>query len=137
MEYHVYGLLKSSCFKLLGKGKYGLLLIQKVNGKIKLTWNFLAFHFLDIPEPRKYDFWCSISALQMTQFAEKIRTRLISQMIKGIARVLQRFPRYFSGTAISTSAVPSLSVFFKNSWFKFKWFRICYVAIRFTSTVLP
>ena len=51
----------------------------------------------------------------MTQFAEKIRTRLISQLIKGIARVFQRFPRYFSGTAISTSTVPSLPVFFKNS----------------------
>ena len=56
MEYHVYSLLKSSCFKLLGNRKYGLLLIQKVNGKIKFTWNVLAFHFLDIPEPRKYDF---------------------------------------------------------------------------------
>ena len=51
----------------------------------------------------------------MTQFAEKTRTRLISQLIKGFARVLQKFPRYFSGTANSTSTVPSLPVFFQNS----------------------
>ena len=37
MEYHVYWLLKSSCFELSGDGKYSLFLRQKVDGKMMLT----------------------------------------------------------------------------------------------------
>ena len=34
MEYHVYWLLKGSCFEIFGDWKYGLFLSQKVDGKI-------------------------------------------------------------------------------------------------------
>ena len=36
--------------------------------------------------------------------------RLISQLIKGISRVLQNLVKYFNGTIISTSFVPSATV---------------------------
>ena len=34
MEYHVYWLLKSSCFEIFGDGKYGLYSGQKVDGNM-------------------------------------------------------------------------------------------------------
>ena len=38
--------------------------------------------------------------------------RLISKLIKGISRILQKLPKYFNGTAISTPFVlPSAGVF--------------------------
>ena len=40
MEYHVYWVLKSSCFELFSDEKYGLFLIQKVDGKMIFTWIF-------------------------------------------------------------------------------------------------
>ena len=49
-------LLKSSCFKLFGDGKYGLVLSKK-DGKIIFSWSFWAFH--DIPGLGKYGFSCS------------------------------------------------------------------------------
>ena len=48
----------SSCFELFGDGKYGLSLSQEVDGKMRLTWSFRAFH--DIPGLEKYGFSCSI-----------------------------------------------------------------------------
>ena len=57
MEYHVYWLLKSSCFELFGDGKYDLFFSQKVDGKMIFTWSFWAFH--DIPGVGKYGFSCS------------------------------------------------------------------------------
>ena len=37
MEFHVYWLLKSSCFELSGDGKYSIFSRQKVDGKMMLT----------------------------------------------------------------------------------------------------
>ena len=42
---------------------------------------------------------------QMTQFADIVRTRLISQLVKDISRVIQNLPKHFNGTTISTSTV--------------------------------
>ena len=50
----IYWLLRSSCLKLFGDGKYGLFFSQNVDGKMIYTWSFLAFH--DIPGPGKYGF---------------------------------------------------------------------------------
>ena len=41
------------------------------------------------------------------QFVDQVRIKLISQLINGISRVLQKLLRYFNGTIISTSFVPS------------------------------
>ena len=46
------------CFELCGDRKYGLFLIQNVDGKIIFAWYFLAF--LDIPGLGKYSFWSFI-----------------------------------------------------------------------------
>ena len=41
-----------------------------------------------------------------------LKMRLISQLINGISRILQKLLQYFNGTAISTSfALPSAGVF--------------------------
>ena len=39
LEYHVYWLLKRSCFEIFGDGKRGLFLSQKVDGNINLLIN--------------------------------------------------------------------------------------------------
>ena len=51
---------------------------------------------------------------QITQFADQVRIRLISQLIKGISRVLQKLLSYFNGTAIFAFILPALLVLFKN-----------------------
>ena len=43
-------------------------------------------------------------------FLDQFRSRLISQLIKGISRVLQKSLRYFNATIISTFLVPLLPV---------------------------
>ena len=44
----------------------------------------------------------------MTQSADQLKKRLISQFIKGISKVVQKILKYFNGTAISTSFLLSL-----------------------------
>ena len=46
----------------------------------------------------------------ITQFADQVKTRLISQLIKGLSRVLQKLLNYFNGTIILTSFVRSSPV---------------------------
>ena len=41
----------------------------------------------------------------MTQFADQVKIRLISKLIKGISRVPQKSLKYFNGTAILTPFV--------------------------------
>ena len=48
--------------------------------------------------------------LIITQFAEQSKISSISQLIKGILRVLQKLLKYFNGTIISTPFI-SLSSF--------------------------
>ena len=50
MEYHVYWLLRSSCFEVFGDGKYGLFLSQKVDGNIIFIdyWKVLVLNFSKI-----------------------------------------------------------------------------------------
>ena len=43
--------------------------------------------------------------LVIMQFAGQVRIKLISHLIKGISRVLQKLLKYLNGTAISTSSV--------------------------------
>ena len=42
------------------------------------------------------------------QVDDHVKMRLTSQLIKGISRVLQKLPKYFTGTIISTSFSSSL-----------------------------
>ena len=50
--------------------------------------------------------------LVITQSLEHVNSRLTSQLINGISRVLQKLLKYFNGTIISTSFVfPSAGVF--------------------------
>ena len=44
----------------------------------------------------------------MTQFAEQVKIRFISQLIKGFPRVLQKLCKYFNGTVISAFLMPPL-----------------------------
>ena len=44
----------------------------------------------------------------LTYFSDQVRLRLISQLIKGISRVLQKLLRYFNSSLISTCFVLSL-----------------------------
>ena len=48
----------------------------------------------------------------MSQFVDQFRKRIISQLIKGISRVLRKLSTYLNGKAISTSSVTSLPVSF-------------------------
>ena len=57
----------------------------------------------------KFVAWFS-AALDITQFAGQVRMRLISQLINGISRVLQKLLKYFNGTIISTFFVSSFPV---------------------------
>ena len=48
------------------------------------------------------------SMVLITQLADQLKTKDTSQLINGISSVLQKLLRYFNGTAISASFVPSL-----------------------------
>ena len=50
----------------------------------------------------------------MTHFADQVTIRLISQLIKGISRVLQKLVKYFNGTAIFAFMIPALLVLSNN-----------------------
>ena len=54
--------------------------------------------------------WTATSVATITQFSNQIRSRLISQLIKSIWRVLQKLLRYFNGTILSTFFVSLLPV---------------------------
>ena len=65
-------------------------------------------------------FWISyckcfgLSASAITQFADQIRIRLISQLNKGVSRVFQNLPRYLNGKATPISKILSSPVLFVN-----------------------
>ena len=50
----------------------------------------------------------------MTQFADQVRIRLVSQLINGISKFLPKLPKYFNGTAISTSTGTLSPVLYVN-----------------------
>ena len=54
-------------------------------------------------------FWFA-AALDTTQFTDQVRMRLISQLVNGISRVLEKVLKYFCGTIIWTAFVPSSPV---------------------------
>ena len=56
----------------------------------------------------------SLSPSEITNFADQVRIRLISLLIKGISKVLHKLVNYFNGTAIFAFIIPSSLVFFKN-----------------------
>ena len=43
---------------------------------------------------------------EITQFADQVRIRLISQLIKGTSRNFQKLPKYFNGGAIFVFIIP-------------------------------
>ena len=49
-----------------------------------------------------------MSVLIITQFLDQVKISSISQLIKGISRVLQKLLKYFSGTIISISTLPAI-----------------------------
>ena len=55
-----------------------------------------------------------LSASQITQSSDQVRSRVISQLTKGISRVLQKWIKYFNVKVFSKFAVPSLSTLFVN-----------------------
>ena len=46
--------------------------------------------------------------------SHQVNIRLNSQFLNGISRVLQKLFRYINGTAISTFAVPALTLLFSS-----------------------
>ena len=50
----------------------------------------------------------------MMQFANQLRSRVISQFISAILRVLQKLIKYFNSTTIFSFKVPVLPVSFGN-----------------------
>ena len=52
--------------------------------------------------------WAATLLAFITQFSHQFQSRVISQLIKGISRVLQKLLRYFNGTVISTFFLPLL-----------------------------
>ena len=46
--------------------------------------------------------------------SHQVNIRLNSQFLNGISRVLQKLLRYINGTAISTFAVPALTLLFSS-----------------------
>ena len=55
-----------------------------------------------------------LSTLEVSQFADQFNVRLISQLISGISKVLQKVHKYFNGPAISTFALSELSLLIVN-----------------------
>ena len=59
--------------------------------------------------------------LEITQSADQVRIRLLSQLIKNISTVLQKLLKYFTGTAILTSfALPGAGTFSSYFYLGFK-----------------
>ena len=58
--------------------------------------------------------WAATLVATITQFSDQHSSRVSSQLIKGITRVLQKLFRYFNGTSIKTFFVPLLSVWLVN-----------------------
>ena len=61
MEYHIYWLLKNSCFEIFGDGKYGLFVSQKVDGNMifidylkVLVLNFTEMEIKVFFEPKSW-----------------------------------------------------------------------------------
>ena len=54
--------------------------------------------------------WFATAVETITQFADQVKIIFIAQFINDISKVLQNLLRYFNGTIISTSFVPSLTV---------------------------
>ena len=46
----------------------------------------------------------------ITHFSDQVKMRLISQLIKGISRALQKLLKYFNSTIILTSFMPQSTV---------------------------
>ena len=53
----------------------------------------------------------SIPCLVTTRFADQVKIRLTSKLIKGISRVIQKLLTYFNGTAIFASIIPVVLLF--------------------------
>ena len=70
----------------------------------------------------------------MTQCAYYFNKRLISQLVSGIARVLEKLPRCFNGTALSKATF--ITAIVCKSRFKSEGFRVCYDIIWLTLTIL-
>ena len=58
--------------------------------------------------------------LHNTHFSGQVKMRLISQLIKGISRVLQKLLKYINDTIISTPFLPLVAVLPVIFLFKFK-----------------
>ena len=56
----------------------------------------------------------TLSPSEITQFADQVTIRLISQLIKSISRVLQKLLNYFNGTANFSSIMRTLLVLSKK-----------------------
>ena len=73
--------------------------------------NSFALSWIDKVIAGKDSFACAILnfaipvAEEITQSSDQVKMRLISQLINGISRVLQKLLKYFNDTAISTSFV--------------------------------
>ena len=81
-------------------------------------WSNFSLSLVDKVTTGTYNFVSVISnfpspvELVITQSLDYVKIRLTSQLINGISRVLQKLPKYFNGTIISTSFVfPSSGVF--------------------------
>ena len=56
----------------------------------------------------------SIPCLVTTRFADQVKIRLTSKLIKGISRVIQKLLTYFNGTATFASIIPVVLLLFMN-----------------------
>ena len=85
-EYHFYWLVNGFCFKLFGGIKYGLFLIQNVDGKIIFAWYF--WDFLDIPGLGKYGFWSFINLRKTLDIVDRgiLLQKLEHYGIRGIPK---------------------------------------------------
>ena len=52
----------------------------------------------------------AFASLDNTHFADQVKMRLISQLIKGTSRVLQKLLKYFNGAIVLTSFVPAATI---------------------------
>ena len=94
MEYHVFWLLKISCFEFFGDGKYGLLFGQKVDGNMVFTdyWKVLVLSFTKIKntivffEPNSwwdYDNCWLLKIFCFELFRDGKHGRFLSQKVHG------------------------------------------------------
>ena len=111
MEYHIFWIQESSCFELFWDGKYGLLLIQKVDGR----WYFLrhGIPFFLRQKSSRFDF--SGTGNKVFFLSKKLIESLYFLAIFELFMIFQDLANMdFRVIMLSSNAHETINKFFQN-----------------------